>query len=287
MTASCAHSATFVTRFPCRGRRRLPRDDPGPYHGRGPTARCARARSDEELSFPKTSSACTRSRRPWGVRVRQRRPGTGAARRRARSMPPGRESGHVDALVRTRGGGRGRRELKIVCENFLECYHCQLAHRLAEVSTCPRVRAATEGRLEPARPGKESGNTNARRRRALRAVPLPWPNLTVNIFRGRTSRSAWSSAHADRRTASSTTSSAPTSLDGSRADGVRRPGRARGKVPSRAFSRASRPGGRPRLDGAHRAAIGHFQQLTAPRSSELLEFGAPRYICSLHKAQSI
>jgi len=80
---------------------------------------------------------------------------------------------------------------KIACENFLECYHCQVAHpqfsELVDVS--PDAYAlSTDGKLSSQRgPLREGGGTTL-----LAGGELPrsqfhflWPNLGVNIFPGR------------------------------------------------------------------------------------------------------
>jgi choline monooxygenase len=74
---------------------------------------------------------------------------------------------------------------KIVCENFLECYHCQVAHpgfsEVIDVSPEAYVLSA-DGRLTT-----QHGPT----RTAIPSGPLPrsqfhflWPNLEINIFPG-------------------------------------------------------------------------------------------------------
>ena len=98
----------------------------------------------------------------------------------------------VDALVHHH---RWETELdanwKIVCENFLECYHCQVAHPgFAEVIDVSAESYALDaaGRLSSQYgPVRESG-----RGKMDVAGELPrsqfhflWPNLTVNIFPGR------------------------------------------------------------------------------------------------------
>ena len=81
---------------------------------------------------------------------------------------------------------------KIVCENFLECYHCSVAHpQLAELldvsagGLCPLDRREA---LEPERPdardGARRGCTSTASCRASQFHFL-WPNLGVNIFPGR------------------------------------------------------------------------------------------------------
>jgi len=80
---------------------------------------------------------------------------------------------------------------KIVCENFLECYHCQVAHpALAEVLdvSADAYALSTEGRLSSQRgPIRESGRDKMRLDGELPRSQFHflWPNLTVNIFPGR------------------------------------------------------------------------------------------------------
>lgn len=98
----------------------------------------------------------------------------------------------VDGLVPTT---RWETELdanwKIVCENFLECYHCQVAHpALAEVLdvSAEAYALSTEGRLSSQRgPIRESGRDKMRLDGELPRSQFHflWPNLTVNIFPGR------------------------------------------------------------------------------------------------------
>ncbi|HXY81781.1 MAG TPA: aromatic ring-hydroxylating dioxygenase subunit alpha [Gaiellaceae bacterium] len=80
---------------------------------------------------------------------------------------------------------------KIVCENFLECYHCQTAHpALAEVLdvSAEAYALAVEGRLSSQRgPIRDSGRDRMRLDGELPRSQFHflWPNLTVNIFPGR------------------------------------------------------------------------------------------------------
>jgi len=80
---------------------------------------------------------------------------------------------------------------KIVCENFLECYHCQTAHpALAEVLdvSAEAYALAVEGRLSSQHgPIRESGRDKMRLDGELPRSQFHflWPNLTVNIFPGR------------------------------------------------------------------------------------------------------
>jgi carnitine monooxygenase subunit len=93
----------------------------------------------------------------------------------------------VDSLVHYR---RWEAELeanwKVVCENFLECYHCQVAHpgfsELIDVSP-EAYMLSTDGRLS---------TQHGPLRTATPADELPraqfhflWPNLGINIFGGR------------------------------------------------------------------------------------------------------
>ncbi|HTZ06499.1 MAG TPA: aromatic ring-hydroxylating dioxygenase subunit alpha [Gaiellaceae bacterium] len=98
----------------------------------------------------------------------------------------------VDALVpTTRWEAEVDANWKIVCENFLECYHCQIAHpALAEVldTSADAYALSTEGRLS-----SQHGPVKEQTRSTMRVDgELPrgqfhflWPNLTVNIFPGR------------------------------------------------------------------------------------------------------
>jgi len=98
----------------------------------------------------------------------------------------------VDALV---FHGRWEAELatnwKVACENFLECYHCQVAHpgfaELVDVS--PDAYAlSTDGRLSsqrgPVRGGGGRG-TWVDGELPRSQFHFLWPNLGVNIFPGR------------------------------------------------------------------------------------------------------
>jgi phenylpropionate dioxygenase-like ring-hydroxylating dioxygenase large terminal subunit len=80
---------------------------------------------------------------------------------------------------------------KIVCENFLECYHCQVAHpQLAELLdvSAGAYALSTEGRLSSQRgPTREGGGTRMHLDGELSRGQFHflWPNLGVNIFPGR------------------------------------------------------------------------------------------------------
>jgi choline monooxygenase len=76
---------------------------------------------------------------------------------------------------------------KIVCENFLECYHCQVAHpgfsQVIDVSA-DVYRLAAEGRLSSQRgPVRAGVQLEGELERAQ--FHFLWPNLGVNIFAGR------------------------------------------------------------------------------------------------------
>jgi phenylpropionate dioxygenase-like ring-hydroxylating dioxygenase large terminal subunit len=80
---------------------------------------------------------------------------------------------------------------KIVCENFLECYHCQVAHPgFAEVIDVSAESYALDasGRLSSQYgPIRESGRgkIDLGGELARSQFHFLWPNLTVNIFPGR------------------------------------------------------------------------------------------------------
>jgi phenylpropionate dioxygenase-like ring-hydroxylating dioxygenase large terminal subunit len=80
---------------------------------------------------------------------------------------------------------------KIVCENFLECYHCSVAHpqlsELLDVSAGAYA-LSTEGRLSSQRgPVRDGGGTRMHLDGELPRGQFHflWPNLGVNIFPGR------------------------------------------------------------------------------------------------------
>jgi choline monooxygenase len=98
----------------------------------------------------------------------------------------------VDDLVfHTRWQAELDANWKIVCENFLECYHCAVAHpQLAEMLdvSVDAYALSTDGRLS-----SQHGPTRATPRTSMHIDgELPrsqfhflWPNLGVNIFPGR------------------------------------------------------------------------------------------------------
>jgi choline monooxygenase len=80
---------------------------------------------------------------------------------------------------------------KIVCENFLECYHCQVAHpqlaSLIDVSA-DAYALSTDGRLSSQRgPVRTGGATTMHLDGELPRSQFHflWPNLGVNIFPGK------------------------------------------------------------------------------------------------------
>jgi phenylpropionate dioxygenase-like ring-hydroxylating dioxygenase large terminal subunit len=92
----------------------------------------------------------------------------------------------VDSLVHyTRWEAELAANWKIVCENFLECYHCQVAHpQLAAIlDTSPEAYAlSVDGRLSSQRaPTKQHVEGELPRSQ----FHFLWPNLGVNIFPGR------------------------------------------------------------------------------------------------------
>ena len=92
----------------------------------------------------------------------------------------------VDSLVHhSRWQAEVEANWKIVCENFLECYHCQVAHpafaEVIDVSTAAYA-LSTDGRLSsqhgPLRTAAPPGELPRAQFHFL------WPNLGVNIFAG-------------------------------------------------------------------------------------------------------
>jgi phenylpropionate dioxygenase-like ring-hydroxylating dioxygenase large terminal subunit len=98
----------------------------------------------------------------------------------------------VDDLVfYTRWEAEVEANWKVVCENFLECYHCQVAHpQLAEMLdvSADAYALSTDGRLSSQRgPTREGGGTTMHLDGELPRSQFHflWPNLGVNIFPGR------------------------------------------------------------------------------------------------------
>jgi phenylpropionate dioxygenase-like ring-hydroxylating dioxygenase large terminal subunit len=153
-------------------------------------------RSDEEPHFPKDElGLCSVAVGAWGPFVfvnadRDAEPLADALG----SMPAQvAELGlDVDDLVfYTRWEAEVDANWKIVCENFLECYHCQVAHpQLAELLdvSAGAYALSTEGRLSSQRgPTREGGGTRMHLDGELPRGQFHflWPNLGVNIFPGR------------------------------------------------------------------------------------------------------
>jgi len=98
----------------------------------------------------------------------------------------------VDSLVfHTRWETELEANWKIVCENFLECYHCQVAHpQLASMldTSAEAYALSTDGKLSSQRgPAKPGGGTTMHLDGELPRSQFHflWPNLGVNIFPGR------------------------------------------------------------------------------------------------------
>ncbi|MBV8480916.1 MAG: aromatic ring-hydroxylating dioxygenase subunit alpha, partial [Actinobacteria bacterium] len=93
----------------------------------------------------------------------------------------------VDALVHhSRWEAEVAANWKIVCENFLECYHCQVAHpAFAEVidTSVEAYRLSTDGRLSSQR-GPVRANVELDGELQRSQFHFLWPNLGVNIFAG-------------------------------------------------------------------------------------------------------
>jgi choline monooxygenase len=170
-----------------------------PYHawtyGLDGTLRAA-PRSDEEPAFPQEQlGLCAIAVDTWGPFVFASTARDAEPLAEALGSMPAQvaELGlDVDSLVHhTRWEGELDANWKIVCENFLECYHCQVAHpQLAEVLdvSAEAYALATEGRLSsqngPIRAGgREKMDLDGELPRGQ--FHFLWPNLTVNIFPGR------------------------------------------------------------------------------------------------------
>ena len=164
-----------------------------PYHawtyGLDGSLRAA-PRSDEEPHFPKDElGLCRVAVGTWGPFIfvngdRDAEPLADALG----SMPAQvAELGlDVDDLVfYTRWETEVEANWKIVCENFLECYHCQVAHpgfsEVIDVSPEAYV-LSTDGRLTTQHgPVRTASPTNVLPRSQFHFL---WPNLEINIFPG-------------------------------------------------------------------------------------------------------
>ena len=98
----------------------------------------------------------------------------------------------VDSLVfHTRWEAEIGANWKVVSENFLECYHCQVAHpQLASMldTSAEAYALSTDGRLSSQRgPTREGGGTRMHLEGELARGQFHflWPNLGVNIFPGK------------------------------------------------------------------------------------------------------
>jgi choline monooxygenase len=153
-------------------------------------------RSDEEPHFPRDElGLCAISVDTWGPFVFANTARDCEPLSEALGSMPAQvaELGlDVDTLVHyTRWEAELAANWKVVCENFLECYHCQVAHpQLAELlDTSPEAYAlSTDGRLSSQRgPTRETPRTRMHLDGELPRSQFHflWPNLGVNIFPGR------------------------------------------------------------------------------------------------------
>jgi phenylpropionate dioxygenase-like ring-hydroxylating dioxygenase large terminal subunit len=170
-----------------------------PYHawtyGLDGSLRAA-PRSDEEPHFPKDElGLCAVAVDTWGpfVFVNAERDAEPLADALGSMPAQVVELGlDVDDLVfYTRWEAEVEANWKIVSENFLECYHCQVAHpQLAEMLdvSADAYALSTDGRLSSQRgPTREGGGTTMHLDGELPRSQFHflWPNLGVNIFPGR------------------------------------------------------------------------------------------------------
>ena len=93
----------------------------------------------------------------------------------------------VDSLVHhSRWEAEVEANWKIVSENFLECYHCQVAHpgfsEVVDVSSDAYVLSTDGTPLDPARPAAHATPEDELPRAQFHFL---WPNLGINIFGGR------------------------------------------------------------------------------------------------------
>jgi phenylpropionate dioxygenase-like ring-hydroxylating dioxygenase large terminal subunit len=170
-----------------------------PYHawtyGLDGSLRAA-PRSDEEPHFPKDElGLCRASVGTWGPFVFVNADADPEPLSEALGSMPEQvaELGlDVDKLCfYTRWETELEANWKIVCENFLECYHCQVAHpQLAQVLdvSAESYALSTDGRLSSQRGAtREGGGTRMHLDGELARGQFHflWPNLGVNIFPGR------------------------------------------------------------------------------------------------------
>ena len=188
-TASCAPSSTSAATAASRSSREpasARRCNAPTTRGRtASTARCAqrRARRSSPTSTEGELGLCPRRRRHLGaVRVREHGSRSRAARDALGSMPAQvAELGlDVDGLVfYTRWQTEVDANWKVVCENFLECYHCAVAHpQLAELLdvSADAYALSTDGRLSSQHgPTREIADHEDASRRRAPAQPVPLP----------------------------------------------------------------------------------------------------------------
>ena len=170
-----------------------------PYHawtyGLDGSLRAA-PRSDEEPHFPRDElGLCAVAVDTWGpfVFVNAERDAEPLADALGSMPAQVAELGlDVDDLVfHTRWETEVEANWKIVSENFLECYHCQVAHpQLAEMLdvSADAYALSTDGRLSSQNgPTREGGGTTMHLDGELPRSQFHflWPNLGVNIFPGR------------------------------------------------------------------------------------------------------
>jgi choline monooxygenase len=170
-----------------------------PYHawtyGLDGSLRAA-PRSDEEPDFPKSElGLCAIAVDTWGPFVFANTSRDCEPLAEALGSMPAQvaELGlDVDSLVfYTRWEAEYEANWKITCENFLECYHCQVAHpQLSEVidTSAEAYALSTDGRLSSQRgPTRETPRTRMHLDGELPRSQFHflWPNLGVNIFPGR------------------------------------------------------------------------------------------------------
>jgi choline monooxygenase len=173
-------------------------------HGRRETIQCpyhawtygldgslrAAPRSDEEPDFPRGElGLCSVAVDTWGPFVFANAARDCEPLAEALGSMPAQvaELGlDVDSLVHyTRWEAELDANWKIVCENFLECYHCQVAHpQLAAVlDTSPEAYAlSVDGRLSSQRAPTRVQVDGELPRSQFHFL---WPNLGVNIFPGK------------------------------------------------------------------------------------------------------
>ena len=247
----------------------------------GSTAASARRRAARRSrTSRRTSSASCRSRSTRGARSSSPTPAPTRSRSRdALGSLPAQvaELGlDVDSLVHhSRWEAEIEANWKIVCENFLECYHCQVAHpAFSEViDVSPEAYLlSTDGRLSTQHGPLRTATPDDELPRAQ--FHFLWPNLGINIFPGRPNISIGPIVPLDTRP------------DVPLPRLLLRPGRRAGldRGPAR-LRRPGRPGGRKLVEGVQRGVasgalergvlmsrseqlIGHFQALTAAALAE-------------------